>query len=129
MPSYARSGPASDAFAQGSAEGAVKLVAARMGKAPADLKVWIEHEDSAFGTYIATEQQRLLQEAGVTHVEVGADSARAVDLSDPILRAATSARTYGSAPPMSPTTTCCFRTARAGIQARRDDAGRHRRHL
>lgn len=87
LPNYARSGPASDAFAQRSAEGAVKLVAARMGKAPADLKIWIEHEDSAFGTSIATEQERLLHEAGVTHVGVGAHSARAVDLSDSILRA------------------------------------------
>jgi len=82
-----RSGPASDAFAQRSAEGAVKLVAVRMGKEPADLKVWIEHKDSAFGTSIATEQQRLLKEAGVTHVGIGAHSAQAVDLSDSILRA------------------------------------------
>ena len=87
LPNFARSGPASDAFAQRSVEGAIKLVADRLGKAPGDLKVWLEHEDSAFGTSIVREQQRLLKEAGVTHVGVGAHSARALDLSDSILRA------------------------------------------
>lgn len=87
LPNFARSGPASDAFAQRSIEGAMKLVANRLGKAPGDFKVWIEHEDSAFGTSIAKEQQRLLRDAGVTHVGTGAHSARAVDLSDSILRA------------------------------------------
>ncbi len=87
LPDFARSGPASDAFAQRSVEGTVKLVADRLGKAPGDIKVWLEHEDSAFGTSIVREQQRLLEEAGVTHVGIGAHSARALNLSDSILRA------------------------------------------
>jgi branched-chain amino acid transport system substrate-binding protein len=87
LPNYARSGPASDSFAQRSVEGATKLVAEKLGKAPKDLKIWIEHEDSAFGTSIGKEQQRLLTLAGVTQVGVGNHSARSVDLSDSILRA------------------------------------------
>ena len=87
LPNFARSGPAGDSFAQRSVEGTLKLVAERLGKAPAALKVWIEHEDSAFGTSIAKEQERLLRAAGVTQLGLGSHSARGVDLSDSILRA------------------------------------------
>ncbi len=87
LPNYARCGPASDSFAQRSVEGTTKLVAAQLGKAPGDLKVWIEHEDSAFGKSISTEQMRLLKLAGVQQIGIGAHSARSVDLSDSILRA------------------------------------------
>ena len=87
LPNYARSGPDSDGFAQRSAEGVEKLVAPTLGKAPKDLKIWIEYEDSSFGTSISTEQQKLLKAAGFTEVGTGSHSARAVDLSDSILRA------------------------------------------
>ena len=86
LPNFARSGPDSSAFARRSAEGALQLVAQKLGRTAKDLKVWIEHEDSAFGTSIAKEQERLLKEAGV-QVQMGSHSARAVDLSDSILRA------------------------------------------
>jgi len=87
LPNFARSGPASDTFALRSIQGATKLVADGLGKPARDLKIWIEHEDSAFGTSIATEQVRLLKEAGVTQVGIGTHSAKSVDLSDSILRA------------------------------------------
>ncbi len=87
LPNYARSGPDGDSFAQRSVEGTIKLVAEKLGKAPKDLKVWIEHEDSAYGTSIAKEQERLLKAAGVQQIGIGNHSARAVDLSDSILRA------------------------------------------
>ena len=87
LPNYARTGPDSDGFAQRSAEGVAKLVAPTLGKAPKDLKVWIEYEDSSFGTSISTEQQKLLKAAGVTQIGTGSHSARAVDLSDSVLRA------------------------------------------
>lgn len=87
LPNFARSGPAGDSFAQRSVEGALKLVATQLGKPPAAMKVWIEHEDSAFGTSIAKEQERLLRAAGVTQLGLGSHSARAVDLSDSVLRA------------------------------------------
>ena len=86
LPNFARTGPSGDGFAQRSVEGTVKLVAAALGKPPAEMKVWIEHEDSAFGTSIGKEQERLLRAAGV-QVGIGSHSARSVDLSDSILRA------------------------------------------
>ena len=66
LPNFARSGPDGNSFAQRSVEGVIKLVAAKIGKEPAALKVWIEHEDSAFGTSIGKEQEKLLRAAGVT---------------------------------------------------------------
>lgn len=86
LPNFARSGPDSTAFARRSVEGVMQLVLPKLGKQPKDVKVWIEHEDSSYGTSIATEQQRLLQAAGV-QVSVGSHSARSIDLSDSILRA------------------------------------------
>ena len=87
LPNYARSGPDSRAFAQRSVEGAIKLVAAQLGKAPKDLRIWIEHENSIFGTSIAAEQQTLLSAAGVPKPGLGSHAANALDLSDAILHA------------------------------------------
>lgn len=86
LPNFARSGPSGDDFARRAVQGAIELVAAKLGKAPKDLKVWLEHEDSAFGTSIAKEQEKLLKAAGV-QVSVGSHNVRAADLSDSILRA------------------------------------------
>ena len=86
LPNYARSGPNSNGFAQRSVEGALDLVATKLGKAPKDLKIWVEHEDSAYGTSIRGEQERLFKEAGVTP-GIGSHSARAIDVTDSILRA------------------------------------------
>ncbi|MDB5511637.1 MAG: livK [Enterovirga sp.] len=86
LPNFTRTGPDSTAFARRSVEGTLQLVIPKLGKTAKDMKVWIEHEDSAFGTSIAKEQERLLKEAGV-QVTLGSHSARAVDLSDSILRA------------------------------------------
>jgi branched-chain amino acid transport system substrate-binding protein len=86
LPNYARSGPSSNEFAARSVEGAIKIVAAKLKKEAKDLKVWIEHEDSAYGTSIFKEQDRLFKEAGVSY-GVGTHSARAIDLTDSILRA------------------------------------------
>jgi len=86
LPNYARSGPSSNEFAKRSVEGALELVAAKLGKAPKDLKIWMEHEDSAYGTSIVKEQERLFKEAGLT-TGIGSHSARAIDVTDSILRA------------------------------------------
>ena len=86
LPNFARATPSSDDFARRSVEGTLKLVAPALGKQPKDMKVWIEHEDSAYGTSIAKEEERLLKEAGV-QVGMGSHSFRSVDLSDSILRA------------------------------------------
>jgi branched-chain amino acid transport system substrate-binding protein len=65
----------------------LELIAPALGKDPKDLKVYIEHEDSIYGTTLAERQKELLEEAGVQVVGVGAHSAKAIDLTDSILRA------------------------------------------
>ena len=86
LPNFARSGPSGREFAKRSVEGVLELVATRLGKAPKDLNIWIEHEDSAYGTSISKEQETLFKAAGVK-VGVGAHSAKAIDVTDSILRA------------------------------------------
>lgn len=90
LPNYARAGASSNQFAARAVEGVAELVAARLGKAAADLKIWIEHEDSAYGTSIMEEQLRLFKDAGVVP-GVGAHSARAIDVTDSVLRAQSAA--------------------------------------
>jgi branched-chain amino acid transport system substrate-binding protein len=87
LPNFIRSGPWAGTFAAQSVEAATKLIAKTLGKEPKDLKVWIEHEDSVYGSSIAKEQERLLKEAGVQVVGAGAHNFRAIDLSPSILRA------------------------------------------
>jgi branched-chain amino acid transport system substrate-binding protein len=86
LPNFVRAGPNSEGFAQRSVEGALQLVAQRLGKSPRELKVFIEHEDSSYGTSIATTQEHQLKAAGV-QVTVGAHNFRAIDVTDSILRA------------------------------------------
>ena len=57
LPNFVRSGPYSVSFADRSAEFVINLVAKELGKQPADLKVWIEHEESIYGTSIAEHQR------------------------------------------------------------------------
>lgn len=90
LPNFIRAGLAADDFGRRSVEGALELVAKRLDKAPSEMSVWLEHEDSAYGTSIAEAQQRLLEEAGVT-VGVGAHSYKSIDVTDSILRAKSAA--------------------------------------
>jgi branched-chain amino acid transport system substrate-binding protein len=87
LPNYIRSGPWSGTFAAQSVEAVTKLIAKTLGKDPKELKVWIEHEDSVYGSSIAKDQERLLKEAGVQVVGVGAHNLRSIDLNPSILRA------------------------------------------
>ena len=86
LPNFVRTGPSSVEFAARSVEGVLQLVAARLGKPVKDLKIWIEHEDSAYGTSISQEQMRLFKEAGI-QPGIGSHSAKAIDVTDSILRA------------------------------------------
>jgi len=87
LPNFVRSGPYSVSFAERSVEFVVDFLAPELGKEPSDLKVWIEHEESIYGTSIADRQKELLEEAGVQVVGVGAHNFRAIDLTDSVLRA------------------------------------------
>jgi branched-chain amino acid transport system substrate-binding protein len=112
LPNYIRSGPYAGAFAQGSVNLITDLVAKSLGKAPKDLKVWIEHEDSIYGTSISKEQERLLKAAGVQVAGVGAHSFRAIDLTDSILRAKNAAPDVWITTGYIPDTNLLLRTAR-----------------
>lgn len=112
LPNYIRSGPYAAAFAQGSVNLITDLVAKSLGKAPKDIKIWIEHEDSIYGTSIAKEQERLLKAAGVQIAGVGAHSFRSIDLTDSILRARNAAPDIWMTTGYIPDTNLLLRTAR-----------------
>ena len=84
----------------------LQLVIPRLGKQPKDVSVWIEHEDSSYGTSIAREQEQLLKAVGAK-VSMGAHSARSIDLPDSILRVKNTNPDSGSPLDTSSTITCC----------------------
>ena len=87
LPNFIRSGPYASSFAEVSAQAVRELLAPALGKPVKGLKVWIESEDSIYGTSIAKLQKELLEKDGVTVVGVGAHNFRAIDLTDSVLRA------------------------------------------
>jgi branched-chain amino acid transport system substrate-binding protein len=87
LPNFVRSGPYSASFAKRSVDFVTDLVAKQLGKKPSELKVWIEHEDSIYGTSIAQQQEEELKKAGVQVVGIGAHNYKAIDLTDSVLRA------------------------------------------
>ena len=87
LPNFVRTGPTSDQFAAAAVETVRNLIAPTLKKDIKDVKVWIEHEDSAYGTLNAQEQKRLFDALGAKVVGVGAHSARSIDLNDAVLRA------------------------------------------
>ena len=87
LPNFIRSGPDGNAFAITSVNVIRNLIAANLKKDVKDLKIWIESEDSIYGTGIAEMQKKLLTELGAKVVGIGAHSARSIDLNDTVLRA------------------------------------------
>ena len=87
LPNFIRSGPDGNAFAVTSVNVIRNLIAPNLKKDIKGLKVWIEHEDSIYGTGIAQVQRKLLTDAGAQVVGVGAHPARTIDLNDSVLRA------------------------------------------
>ena len=87
LPNFIRSGPYASSFAEVSEQAVRELLAPALGKPVKGLKVWIESEDSIYGTSIAKLQKELLEKDGVTVVGVGAHNFRAIDLTDSVLRA------------------------------------------
>jgi branched-chain amino acid transport system substrate-binding protein len=91
LPNFVRSGPYAANFAEVSANATRELLAPALGKPVKGLKVWIESEDSIYGTSIAKRQKELLEKDGVVVVGVGAHNFRANDLTDSVLRAKSAA--------------------------------------
>ena len=86
LPNFIRSGPDGNAFANTSAAAVRELIAPALKKDVKDLKVWIESEDSIYGSSIAAGQKRILEAFGAKVVGLGAHSARSIDLNDTVLR-------------------------------------------
>lgn len=91
LSNFIRGGPNAIHFADTSVKGAFELIAPKLNKKPDQLKVWIEHEDSAYGTSIAQVQKKLFEAAGTKVVGMGSHNFRAIDLTDAILRARSAA--------------------------------------
>ena len=87
LPNFVRTGPDGGTFAMTAVATVRDLIAPSLKKEMKDLKVWIEHEDSIYGTSIAEAQKRMLEAFGTKVVGVGAHSARSIDLNDTVLRA------------------------------------------
>jgi branched-chain amino acid transport system substrate-binding protein len=87
LPNFIRSGANGDAFATVSVQAITDLIAPALKKSPAELSVWLEHEDSIYGTSIVATQQKLLAKAGAKGMTKSAHPARATDLTDSVLRA------------------------------------------
>lgn len=86
LSNYLRTGPNAETFAISTIDTLRDLVAPTVKKPFRDLKVWIEHEDSSYGTSIGQKQKRLLEAFGVKVVGIGSHSGRSVDLNDTVLR-------------------------------------------
>ena len=87
LPNFVRTAPNGGSFAAGAVATLRDVIAPALKKDPKDLKVWIEHEDSIYGTSVAVEQKRLFDALGVKVVGVGSHSSRSIDLTDTVLRA------------------------------------------
>ena len=87
LPNFVRTGPDSVNFALTSVDAVKQLIAPALKKDPKQLTVWLEHEDSIYGSSIAKEQKRLFDEAGIKVAGVSSHSAKAIDLNDRVLRA------------------------------------------
>jgi branched-chain amino acid transport system substrate-binding protein len=86
LPNFVRTGPSTEHFAAIAVQGTLDLIAKKIGKSPAELKVWLQYEDSAYGTSLVEDQKKLFEKAGVK-VQTMGHSMKAIDLSDAILRA------------------------------------------
>ena len=87
LPNFIRSGPDGGAFANTSVATVRDLIAPALKKDIKNLKIWLEHEESIYGTSIAQGQKRILEAFGAKVVPVGAHSAASIDLNDTVLRA------------------------------------------
>jgi branched-chain amino acid transport system substrate-binding protein len=87
LPNFIRSGPNSGDFASRSVDAVSDLIVKALGKAPKDTTVWIQHEDSIYGTTIAKDQETGMRKAGLNVLSVNPYSAKAIDQTDLILRA------------------------------------------
>ena len=86
LPNFIRSGMYAKSFGI-TAETALRdVIAPALKKPVAGTTVWLEHEDSIFGTSIAKDAAARLAKLGVKLLGMGAHSFKSIDLSDAVLR-------------------------------------------
>ena len=118
LPNFVRSGPYSGNFAAMSVRLVLEAIAPALKKAPKDLTVWIEHEESISGKSIGDAQKKLLEAAGVKVLGQGAHNPRATDLTDSVLRAKRAAPDVWMQMGYVPDTNLLLKTAREqGVKA------------
>ena len=86
LTNFVRSGPNSDHFGLVSAKSVSELVAPSLGISADKIRVFVTHEDSAYGSSIAAVQKAELKKAGVQVVGTAAYAASSVDVSSVIVR-------------------------------------------
>lgn len=87
LPNFIRSGPDAGAFAAMSVQAVTQLIAKGLATQVRDLRIWVQYEDSIYGSTIGKAQVAELGRAGAQVVGSSAYSARAIDQTDVILRA------------------------------------------
>lgn len=86
LENFVRSGMSANAFGDAAGD-FLPVVAEQLGKPIGDLTVYIEHEDSIYGTSIAERQVAALEAAGAQVAGNAAHSAAATDLTGSVLQA------------------------------------------
>ena len=112
LPNFVRVGPYASSFALGAVDTVRDLVAPALKKDIKYLKVWIEHEDTIWGTSMAQSQKRMLEALGAKVVGVGAHSFKSIDLNDTVLRAKKANPDVWTQAGYVPDTNLLLRTAR-----------------
>ena len=87
LPNFIRTGPDGSIMAARTVDTVRNLIAPALKKEMKDIKVWLEHEESIYGTSIAEVQKRMLEALGAKVVGVGSHKASTIDLTDTVLRA------------------------------------------
>jgi branched-chain amino acid transport system substrate-binding protein len=87
LANFVRSGPYATSFASVSVDTVTGLVTKHLGKPAGQSKVWLEHEDSIYGTSIADIQKTSLTSKGYQVVGNSGHPASSTDLTDSVLRA------------------------------------------
>lgn len=86
LPNFVRVGTNANAYGEQSAA-FVEVLTGSLGKPIQELRVFIEHEDSIYGTSIANRQEELLTAAGAQVVGRSSHATTATDVTDVVLRA------------------------------------------
>jgi branched-chain amino acid transport system substrate-binding protein len=86
LPNFIRVGPNAALIADMSVRAVAEMIGPALHKQPGDVSIWIEHEDSIYGTSIGDLQKRLLDGKGFKVLGEGAHNFKAADLTDVVLR-------------------------------------------